>query len=74
MVEWARSNPRLGASDHIHLTTRGYVRMGMALGDALLRAYDAPRIPDDVRVTPQRESEGSDSGASAAAGAGSESL
>jgi lysophospholipase L1-like esterase len=74
MAEWARSNPRLGATDHIHLTTRGYVRMGMALGDALLRAYDAARVPSDARVAVQRESEGSESGVRAAAGAGSDSL
>jgi hypothetical protein len=72
MAEWARSHPRLGASDHIHLTARGYVRMGMALGDALLRAYDARRVPRDARVTVQRDLEGS--GVSAAAGAGSDSL
>jgi lysophospholipase L1-like esterase len=74
MAEWARSNPRLGASDHIHLTPRGYVRMGMALGDALMRAYDASRVPTDARVAIQRASEDSDSGVSAAAGAGSDSL
>ena len=74
MAEWARSNPRLGASDHIHLTPRGYVRMGMALGDALLRAYDARHVPRALRVAVQRDSEGADSGVSAAAGAGSDSL
>ena len=74
MAEWARSSPRLGASDHIHLTPRGYVRMGMSLGDALLRAYDAQRVPRDARVTVQRAPEGAGSGVSAAAGAGSDSL
>jgi lysophospholipase L1-like esterase len=74
MAEWARSNPRLGATDHIHLTPRGYVRMGMALGDALMRAYDARHVPRALRVALQRDPEGPDSGASAAAGAGSDSL
>ncbi|MEO8179119.1 MAG: GDSL-type esterase/lipase family protein [Deltaproteobacteria bacterium] len=74
MAEWARSNPRLGATDHIHLTTRGYVRMGMALGDAMMRAYDARHVPRPLRVAVQRESEGPDSGVRAAAGAGSDSL
>jgi lysophospholipase L1-like esterase len=74
MAEWAHSHPRLGASDHIHLTPRGYVRMGMALGDALKRAYDASRVTRDARVAIQRAPEDSDSGASAAAGAGSDSL
>jgi lysophospholipase L1-like esterase len=41
MHEWASAKPALGAKDHIHLTNRGYVRMGMAFGDALMRAYDA---------------------------------
>ena len=54
MAEWVRANPRLGAPDHIHLTTRGYVRMGMVLGDALLRAHDARHIDPRVRVRVQR--------------------
>ena len=54
MAEWVRANPRLGAPDHIHLTTRGYVRMGMVLGDALMRAYDARRVAPAGRVLPQR--------------------
>lgn len=74
MAEWARSTPRLGATDHIHLTPRGYVRMGMALGDALLRAYDARHVPRALRVAVQRAIDGSDSEVSAAAGAGSDSL
>jgi len=56
MLEWVRSNPRLGAPDHIHLSTRGYVRMGMVLGDALLRAYDAQQVPPERRVQAQRDS------------------
>jgi lysophospholipase L1-like esterase len=56
MAEWVRANPRLGASDHIHLTARGYVRMGMVLGDALMRAYDARTLPASARVIPQRGS------------------
>lgn len=56
MAEWVRANPRLGASDHIHLTPRGYVRMGMVLGDALMRAYDARHVPASMRVIPQRGS------------------
>jgi lysophospholipase L1-like esterase len=66
MAEWVRSNPRLGAPDHIHLTSRGYVRMGMVLGDALMRAYDARHVPASTRVLPQRGAP-----ASEAVGAGS---
>jgi lysophospholipase L1-like esterase len=54
MAEWVLANPRLGAPDHIHLTHRGYVRMGMVLGDALLRAHDARHVQPRARVRPQR--------------------
>lgn len=56
MAEWVQANPRLGASDHIHLTQRGYVRMGMVLGDALMRAHDARHVDPRARVRPQRGS------------------
>lgn len=56
MHEWTRSKPQMGAGDHIHFTRRGYVRMGMALGDALMRAYDERHIPGHARVASQRES------------------
>jgi lysophospholipase L1-like esterase len=65
MSEWVRANPRLGATDHIHLTARGYVRMGMVLGDALMRAYDARHVPASARIMPQR---GAGAPASAAIG------
>jgi lysophospholipase L1-like esterase len=68
MAQWVRANPRLGAPDHIHLTARGYVRMGMVLGDALMRAYDARHVPASMRVIPQR---GSGAPASEGIGAGS---
>lgn len=53
MSEWVRAQPRLGSPDHIHLTPRGYVRMGMVLGDALMRAHDARHIPSAARSLPQ---------------------
>jgi lysophospholipase L1-like esterase len=56
MAQWVSSNPRLGAPDHIHLTSRGYVRMGLVLGDALMRAYDARHLPIASRVPSQRDS------------------
>lgn len=37
---WASSDPPLAQADHIHLTPRGYVCAGMALGDALMMGYD----------------------------------
>jgi lysophospholipase L1-like esterase len=50
MHEWTEAKPALGSPDHIHLTARGYVKMGMALGDALMRAYDAFHLPKDASV------------------------
>lgn len=42
---WARAMPPMASADLIHLTRRGYVKLGMTLGDALLRAYDAAQLP-----------------------------
>ncbi len=36
MVQWVRSTPPMAAPDFVHLTRRGYVRMGMAFVDALI--------------------------------------
>ena len=44
MHRWVVARPRMGSPDHIHLTARGYVKMGLGLGDALMRAYDAARV------------------------------
>lgn len=41
MLQWVAAKPPLAASDHIHFTPHGYVTVGMALGDALMRRYDA---------------------------------
>lgn len=40
MHQWVTAQPPLASPDHIHLNNRGYVRMGMGLADALMRAYD----------------------------------
>ena len=52
MRRWIYAKPPLASPDHIHLTRRGYVYTGIALGDALMRAYDAPLIEqaDATRV------------------------
>ncbi len=47
MHEWVEAKPALGAPDHIHFTARGYVKMGMAFADALMRKYDAFHLPRD---------------------------
>ena len=40
MLDWASSTPRMAKGDLIHLTKRGYVRMGMGLVDALMLDFD----------------------------------
>jgi lysophospholipase L1-like esterase len=45
---WGNAKPPLAAPDHIHLTRRGYVVAGTAIGDALLRGYDLNAIHDTV--------------------------
>ncbi len=41
MVKWAAATPAMAKGDHIHLTRRGYVRMGMGLVDAMMAGFDA---------------------------------
>jgi lysophospholipase L1-like esterase len=43
MRRWVTAKPPLASADYIHLTSRGYVYAGTAIGDALMRAYDAER-------------------------------
>ncbi len=38
---WAEAEPAMARGDHIHLTGRGYLRMGMALTDAIMQDFDA---------------------------------
>jgi lysophospholipase L1-like esterase len=40
MDRWANARPQMGSRDHIHLTKRGYVRMGMGITDAIMAGYD----------------------------------
>lgn len=40
MHRWATSRPQMASRDHIHLTKRGYVRMGMAVTDAIMASFD----------------------------------
>lgn len=48
MVTWAAAQPAMAQSDHLHLTRRGYARMGMALTDALMFDYDAATVAPPV--------------------------
>lgn len=40
MELWSKATPQMGRDDHIHLTRRGYVRLGMAFTDALMQGFD----------------------------------
>lgn len=40
MHEWATSVPQMASRDHIHFTKRGYVRLGMAVMDAMMARFD----------------------------------
>jgi lysophospholipase L1-like esterase len=37
---WAAANPPLGGKDRVHLTARGYARLGRAIAESLLAACD----------------------------------
>lgn len=52
MHAWVLARPQLGSPDHIHFTARGYVKLGMAFGDALMRAYDAFHLQADPLEPP----------------------
>jgi lysophospholipase L1-like esterase len=45
MHRWATSRPQMASRDHIHLTKRGYVRMGMAVTDAMMASFDRAKAP-----------------------------
>ncbi len=50
---WATALPQMASADHIHLSKRGYVRMGMALTDALMAGFDAEA--EGVAVAPTQQ-------------------
>ena len=41
MHRWHKAYPSMASKDHIHFTPRGYVKLGMALGDAIMDRFDA---------------------------------
>jgi lysophospholipase L1-like esterase len=46
MPLWASAQPPMAKQDHIHFTTRGYVRIGMALVDAMMVGFDGGELAD----------------------------
>lgn len=46
MTLWAAAEPPMAKQDHIHFTKRGYVRIGMALVDAMMVAFDGGTLAD----------------------------
>jgi hypothetical protein len=47
---WASAKPPLASPDHVHLTKLGYVYAGIAIGDALMRAYDEALLEPDAEL------------------------
>ncbi len=37
---WTKASPQMGRGDHIHLTRRGYIRLGMAFTDAFMQGFE----------------------------------
>lgn len=79
MVTWATAQPAMAQSDHLHLTRRGYARMGMALADAIMFDYDAASVPMPATDTQLASSVPADAAAvspadAAAAGPGDSSV
>lgn len=67
MALWARAEPAMGRPDHIHLSRRGYVRMGMAITDALMQGFEEAAGGADeaalARSLPQKTGQGEATGA-----------
>jgi len=53
MQRWVSAKPPLASPDHIHLTRLGYVYAGIAIGDALMRAYDQSRGLEPSLAAPE---------------------
>jgi len=68
MLTWASAQPAMAQSDHLHLTRRGYARMGMALADAIMFDYDAAGEPMPVSDTQLASSDAVSAGATAGLG------
>ncbi len=47
MATWVSASPPMARSDYIHLTRRGYAKIGMGFVDALFSPYDATRPPHE---------------------------
>ena len=45
MPLWVAAQPAMAKPDHIHFTVRGYVRIGMALVDAMMVGFDGGEQP-----------------------------
>jgi len=45
MPMWVAAQPAMAKPDHIHFTVRGYVRIGMALVDAMMVGFDGGEQP-----------------------------
>ena len=52
MTQWVNADPPMAKPDHIHFTRRGYVRIGMAIADALMANYDGAGA---IKLDPKAE-------------------
>jgi lysophospholipase L1-like esterase len=48
MPLWVAAQPPMAKPDHIHFTVRGYVRIGMALVDAMMVGFDGTELRADA--------------------------
>lgn len=71
---WAATKPPLAAKDRIHLTRVGYVYAGIAIGDALMRAYDQGRSQSSAASVDFASSNPARPGRSESSGSGAPSM
>jgi hypothetical protein len=62
MPNWMAARPPMARGDGVHLTRRGYVRVGMALTDALMADFDADEPETAKAHTAGSRATGTDAG------------
>jgi lysophospholipase L1-like esterase len=54
MATWATEIPQRGRGDHVHLTRTGYVDLGNAFANAVMKSYDEWRVANGLPLTPPK--------------------
>lgn len=57
IADWVAAEPTMARPDHLHLTKLGYARMGQALVDSIMAAYDAPPGESERKSLPRSRHE-----------------